>query len=143
MNFCFNYRYFVVLCAVFTTIFLAQSCRERDNTVTWTQVDSHTNQAIWCLTMVTPDTGYAFGGERFFYGLRLSTYNGGQTWRADSMYDKAIQSVFFLDRHHGIVTGQNGFFFTTSDAGATWLFHEPQGEYLQAVAFSDLSHGIV
>ncbi len=142
LNFNFNYRYLVVFCLLISTLFCLQSCRERDDMITWTQVDSHTNQPIFCVTMLTPDTGYAFGGDRFFYGLRMATYDGGKTWRSDSMYDKSIRSAFFLDRHNGIVTGQNGFFFTTNDAGATWQFHQEQGEFLQAIAFADFAHGI-
>lgn len=95
------------------------------------------------MAMTTPDSGYAFGGDRFLYGVRLTTVDGGNSWRADSMHSKAIKSVFFLDRKHGIVTGQDGFFFTTSNGGTTWQFHQPQlWNYLQAVTFSDPFHGI-
>jgi photosystem II stability/assembly factor-like uncharacterized protein len=119
------------------------SCREKDNMVQWQQLTTHTTKPIYCLAMVTPDTGYAFGGDRFWYGMRLSTYDGGNTWRADSIHRKVIKTVFFLDRHRGIATGQEGFFFTTNDAGQTWQYVPPQTwEYIQAIAFSDPTHGI-
>ncbi len=96
------------------------------------------------MAMVTPDTGYAFGGDRFSYGVRLTTYNGGKTWRADSVHNKVIKSVCFLDRHNGIATGQDCYFLITHDAGNTWLFKDPWNWiYAQKVAFSDTQHGIV
>ncbi len=96
------------------------------------------------MTMITLDTGYAFGGDRFSYGVRLSTYNGGKTWQADSLHNKVIKSVCFLDRHNGIATGQDGFLLTTNDAGNHWNFHDPFAwYYAQKVVFSDAQHGII
>jgi len=75
----------------------------------WTNIGINTNLHFFSLSFINKDTGWVAGGEgNLFYtfgnkGILLKTTNGGTNWLIDSMYDKTIASVFFIDKDTGYI----------------------------------------
>lgn len=52
--------------------------------------------------------GYIVGGENWFFGVRLQTQDGGETWEADSLADKLMYTLHFDEEGRGYSTGIEG-----------------------------------
>lgn len=53
-------------------------------------------------------------------GYVRHTTDGGRTWQAQEVGDRALTSLHFVDQNQGWVGGYNGRLYKTADAGATW-----------------------
>jgi len=54
-------------------------------------------------------------------GRIWKTGDGGKIWNPQSVSDKTLNDIFFLDRSRGFVVGDSGSIFRTKDGGNTWV----------------------
>jgi photosystem II stability/assembly factor-like uncharacterized protein len=87
---------------------------------------------------------YFDSGRSWWYGLILSTSDGGATWKAQSnyKYDAGLLGVSFADAKHGWAVGYGGLIIATSDGGVHWK-RQGSGTLadLTGVSFVDARHG--
>ena len=116
-------------------VILCYSCRKETADLQPQTVAVPTNLDLRDIVFCAPDTGYIFGGSRFFHGIRLTTVDGGNTWHIDSMGHTGVYSGAFATPHIGGAIGQNGAFYGTTDGGKMWqTYGNENGKLMQGIA---------
>jgi len=113
------------------------------------QINSSLFNSAWLLSVnfIDSDHGWATGRAL------LATSDGGKTWvdtqanntntdnRAMLLFN-FLNSVFFVDIHHGWIAADGGLIVASTDGGSSWNAESvPIGDNLNAIFFTDLKHG--
>jgi photosystem II stability/assembly factor-like uncharacterized protein len=85
--------------------------------VTWTELISGTQYALWSVCFPEENTGYIAGDN-----ILLKTINKGKTWTALTSinYPGELKYVWFHDTKEGYFFGQGGTVLKTTDGGVTF-----------------------
>jgi photosystem II stability/assembly factor-like uncharacterized protein len=95
-----------------------------DGGINWTS--SNAPWGLYSVHFPNQDTGYAVGGDKWYYGLEfcliMKTTDGGLNWNnifTDSSYK--LRSVFFTDSWTGYAVGHYGRILKTTNGGNVWI----------------------
>lgn len=100
------------------------SCFKKEKNISVEQVDPNTTQNIRAVYFVDDQTGFIGGGDRYFNGTIARTTDGGNTWQSDSVLNKIVFDLFFLDEDRGFAACLDGKILQTKDGGLTWITHQ-------------------
>ncbi len=89
--------------------------KSTDDGLTWTNVHSQGAQLVGAF-FKTPEYGIVAGD----YGEVLTTWNGGQTWETDIIFDFLLRKPFIWDNDTAYVCGTPEYIFKTTDGGQNW-----------------------
>ena len=115
------------------------SARTTNAGVSWTQMNTVTNEQLLRMDFISATTGWAVGNN----GTIIKTTDGGTTWTVQtSGTTVGLTGVSFVDANTGWVVGANGTILHTTDGGTTWApeFSNTTA-YLTDVDFTDADHG--
>ncbi len=103
-----------------TTIFMSGNdgiiIRSKDGGKTWHTMNTGTNQQLWGIHFINPDSGFAVGS----YGTIIKTTNGGSDWEPVSTgINNLFYDIFFTSKGIGFASGSN-VLLKTNDQGETW-----------------------
>jgi photosystem II stability/assembly factor-like uncharacterized protein len=106
----------------------------------WSNVNSPTQENLYCIHFFDPNNGIVTGNK----GIIYITSNGGGTWgQTNFIMQNNYRNVSFSDPTHGYIVGGDGFggsvIITTSDGGKSWT--DLTGN-VQAVATSKGLYGV-
>lgn len=88
----------------------------------WSSKAITTEEEVLDLTCDAKGTLWVVGS----FTLIMDSVDGGETWTDRSIFEDAMFSrVQFLDRAHGVVTGEFGSVYTTDDGGQNWQAMTP------------------
>ena len=86
---------------------------------------SAVDEILWDVQFVTPDTGYAVGGQRFKQDRLLRTFDGGNNWEnLPSVFGQSLFGLQFMDSKTGFATGLGGKILSTTDGGSNWRVYQ-------------------
>ncbi|MBN2356112.1 T9SS type A sorting domain-containing protein [candidate division KSB1 bacterium] len=89
-----------------------------DGGATWSEQSDNSWNRLTSIVFTDPTHGCAVG-ERSFDGNILVSDDGGATWR-QTVVNKSLSSVYFVDTQTGWAVGDNGTILKTTDAGVNW-----------------------
>lgn len=84
------------------------ACRRERATLLWEEQQSGTTQLLTAVRFLDENRGYAVGGSSWYFGLRLETTNGGNTWQLDTMSTKLLYALYFDQQERGYAVGIDG-----------------------------------
>ncbi|MBK7408486.1 MAG: hypothetical protein IPL49_02385 [Saprospirales bacterium] len=113
-------------------------CGKEKIPLLWEQQDSGTSYDISAVHFLDSDTGFAVGGASWYYGVSLTTTNGGKTWVADSMANKQLFALDFNEKGEGVAAGIDGYVFSRQVQDMNWSFYRyPVWEFYRGVAHNE------
>ena len=108
----------------FILIPLAFSCSKTDKTFQSFQQNPGTQNNLRAVYFVSEDTGYAGGGLRYWKGNITRTTDGGKSWKADSVLNKIVFDLHFLNAKRGFAACLDGKILGTVDGGLSWSLYQ-------------------
>jgi len=101
------------------------ACRKEKIDLPWGRQATPTALRLHDVQFLSPDTGFAWGGDRYFKGILLKTYDGGQTWLGeDSIINKALFGGHFASTAFGVAVGFDAKLMRTHNGGFDWQLHQ-------------------
>lgn len=95
--------------------------------------------SVWFLD---DQKGYITGGNTWVNGLVLSTIDGGNTWKRDSLQDQKLERVFFTPSGRGFACGLKGGLFELPVGSQEWRLIRNDWVWYHDCYFFDDGHGI-
>ncbi len=134
-------RRLIYLCLIIgLTAFL--SCKKEKISLSWDNLNSGTSHNLTAVHFTHADTGYAVGGDTWYLGIMLHTYDGGNNWQVDSIANKQFFGIDFLPDGTGHIVGIDGYLFEQKPDN--WQFHRlPRWNILRGVDFYEAQRGVV
>ncbi len=124
------------------TLLIVYACKKDKLELQVTKIPSGTTHDLHDIFFTNKDTGYIVGGSRYETGIMLKTTDGGNSWQIDSIIDKILFGVFFLNSQQGYAAGYAGNITRTFDGGQNWdLYQRPHWLPLYDVYFVNDSIG--
>jgi photosystem II stability/assembly factor-like uncharacterized protein len=111
------------VCLYLLLLISLASCDEKGLEVPIIIQESPTQLSLSNIHFYNADHGLIVGGDMWFKGICLTTHDGGQNWRLDSLTDKKILGLGATPDNSLISVGVSGYFFEKPDAGSEWQFH--------------------
>jgi photosystem II stability/assembly factor-like uncharacterized protein len=119
------------------------SCKKESIELLTQEVDSHISLPLFNLFFVNDSIGYACGGDKYFIGIFLKTYDGGKTWTSpDSIIPKAAYAQYFFNAQEGFVAGYDTWLAYTNDSGRSFISNPDYKLETNGIAFGDRMHGV-
>lgn len=110
---------------------------------TWQEHESPVNSNLHKVFFASETVGWIITHDT---GEILHTKDGGQNWKiqtevADSLF---LESIYFLDKNTGWISGQNGLLFSTDDGGENWVKEKiaDKKSWIYSIHFFDEQEGI-
>ena len=102
------------------------------------QIDLKVKKDLYAINFINENIGFASGGSHWDYGLMLSTADGGVTWFADSISNKAVYGQDVNDQAIAAAAGRDGYFYIKRNTEADWEFIKLQHwDNLQDISIFD------
>ncbi len=132
----FGLFYFVLL--------LWCSCGKEKIEIFWEEQTTGVSSALTSVYFTDKLTGHVIGGDTWFQGYYLSTEDGGDTWTVDSLTNKKMFDLQFLEDGYGVTVGINGAVYRKETPDAPWKFLRiPRWDIMRGVAYKNRNDGIV
>lgn len=103
-------------------VVLLFSCRKDTIQLPFVELHTNTNFTLNDVHFVHPDTGYIVGGDTWYNGVVLTTYDAGQNWQLDSLTDKELFALHFDESNKAHSVGIAGHIFTKDQDQTEWEF---------------------
>ena len=124
-------------------LFLFSACRKKAIEIQWVEQYPPIETHLDAVFFTDENTGHIVGGDTWQAGYYLYTEDGGDTWEADSLCNKRLFALTFLDDGFGATVGVDGYLFRKQNADADWVFQRlPYWYLLRDVAFTNRTEGI-
>ncbi|MCB0641305.1 MAG: hypothetical protein KDC44_06680 [Phaeodactylibacter sp.] len=102
--------------------FCLLSCSKEKIQLLWEEQVSNTTYRITDVFFWSDQEGVAVGGDSYYYGLELRTFNGGQDWVADSMTGKVVNDLSVRLDSSVLATGIDGYLYRREQGDDGWDF---------------------
>lgn len=130
----------------FLLILFCSCKKEKSIQLNWQEITSPTSLTLNSITFTSDSIGHIVGGDRWFEGVYLISYDAGQTWLIDSLSQKkeAFKIRFNSDKN-GFAVGIGGDFYFKETPQSNWQFHNVTfpNESFRDVSFWDKENGYV
>ena len=132
---------------LFYLILLTQlfaACGKEKITIIWDEQTANNSSPLTSVFFTDENTGHIVGGDSWYQGYYLSTTDAGATWSVDSLSNKRMYSLQFLEDGFGITVGIDGYLYRKETPAAPWKFLRlPKWVVLRDVAYKNREEGIV
>lgn len=106
-------------------LMMMYACKKEKLSIDWQKIDSPTKQELEDVVFMNENIGVAVGGEVYTSGIALVTYDGGYTWRVDTLGKKIVHAIDYTPDGTWSITGLENYFYESIDTAHTWQMTRP------------------
>ncbi len=134
------HRLFYFICLLLAM----SSCGKEKIDLVWEERMVNNTSPLTAVFFTNENTGHIIGGDTWYQGYYLSTTDGGDTWLVDSLTNKKMNGLQFLEDGYGVCVGIDGYLFRKETPEAPWNFLRlPRYDVLRDVAYKNRNEGMV